>query len=90
MKKTAIAAAVLAALLLLAGCGEKNGPINGEEAQKIALKDAGLSAGKVTDIHTHVGEYEGAPCYSIHITVGDTEYEYVISAKGEILASEKN
>ena len=89
MKKRILAVIVLAALMLslFTACGSKGASvITPEKAQKIALKDAGLSADDVSDIHTHVVTEQGVAGYSIHITVGGTEYEYIIAAEtGEIL-----
>lgn len=87
--KRILALISLAALLLclLSGCGGSS-TVTADEAQDIALKDAGLKASEVDDVHTHLLTTDRIPSYSIHITVGDTEYEYVISAKGEILSSD--
>ena len=88
MKTRVIAILLLAALALslFAACGgNKSGLLTAEEAQKIALKDAGISARKA-DVHVHVTSFENIPCYNIHITLNDAEYEYFISAKdGTIL-----
>ncbi len=85
--KNYIAILTITALLLclLTGCGSR--VISASEAQNIALKDLGVSANEVQDAHTHVLTEGGKPSYSIHITVGDAEYEYVVSANGEILSS---
>ena len=74
-------------LFLLAACKDNSSSLlTAEQAQKIALEDAGLSADDVTDVHTHVGTYQNTPCYSIHITVDGVEYEFMIAAAtGEIL-----
>ncbi len=86
MKKYFVILTVTAILLsLLSGCS--GNPISASEAQNIALKDLGVSAADAQDVHTHVLTEGGKPGYSIHITVGDSEYEYVISADGEILSS---
>ena len=79
---------LLAALMLtlLTGCGSKESYVTEEQAKQIALEAAGLTADQVDDIHTHVGEYENIACYSVHLTVGDAEYEYVIAGMtGQIL-----
>lgn len=91
MKIRVITILVLAALMLslLTACNDDASVITPEKAQEIALEDAGLSAKDVTDVHTHVSSYEDVACYSIHITVDGTEYEYMIAAgTGEILYSE--
>lgn len=81
MKIRMIALVLILVLTLgmLAACGKK-GPVTQEEAQKIALKEAGLTASEVTDVHTHVTTVDGIPCYSIHITTADGEQSVVISA----------
>ena len=86
MKKRIIA---MIALLMLAlspftGC-KKNKTVTSQEAQEIALKAAGLTAGQVDDVHVHVTSYEGAACYQIHITVGQVEHTFYIDQSGEIL-----
>ncbi len=80
--------ALLAMLLcMFAACSNKT-VISAEDAQNIALEHVGLSPRQVDDIHTHVIDYEGYPRYSVHITVGDTDYEYLIDVvTGEILLS---
>ena len=86
MKKYIVILTITVLLLcLLTACSSK--AITASEAQNIAMKDLGVSASDVQDIHTHVLTEDGAPSYSIHITVGDAEYEYVISADGQILSS---
>lgn len=91
MKKRILTLVVVLAmaLSLFAACSNKSGTITSEQAQKIALKAAGLSASQVDDVHVHVESYDGVPCYQIHITDGDKEYTYYIAAKGgEILGQE--
>lgn len=86
--KIRVVAMVLVLVLslgMLAACG-KSGVVTQEEAQKIALKEAGLTASQVTDIHTHVTTVDGIPCYSVHITTEDDEFSVVINASdGSIL-----
>ena len=80
---------VLLVSMLCACGGKKSSVLTPEEAQKIVLKDAGLSAKDVEDIHTHVETYEGTACYNIHITLDGEEYSYLIDAKtGDILYSD--
>lgn len=86
MKKRilALALAAMLCLVLLTGCGKKS-VVTPQEAQKIALDHAGLTASQVTDIHAHVVTGE-VPCHSIHIVYKDTSYSYLIDAvSGEIL-----
>lgn len=80
--KTRMIALVLVLVLtlgMLAACGKK-GPVTQEEAQKLALKEAGLTQSQVTDVHTHVTTVDGIPCYSVHITTADGDFSVVISA----------
>lgn len=72
-------------LCLLTACGGSAITVN--EAQQIVMKDLGVSANDVQDIHSHVMTEGGKPSYSIHVTVGENEYEYVISSDGKILSS---
>ncbi len=87
MKKV-IAILILLALSvsLLAACGQKF--ITTEKAEKIALKEMGLTGEAVEAVHTHVAETADGPAYSIHVEYEGQTYEYVIlAATGEILSS---
>lgn len=76
--------AMLAAVLC--GCGSKSSIISVEEAQKIALAYAGITADEAGEIHVHAATHDNTPCYGIYITVNSTPYEYMIAAQtGEIL-----
>lgn len=92
MKKRIFPLLAVAALAvcLFAGCNSKqSAPITDETAQKLALKDAGLSKYDVADLHTHKGIQDNTIIYSIHFTVDAGTYVYVIDAMtGEILSSE--
>ena len=82
----AIFATLLLCVSLLAACS--SGPINAEKAQKIALDFAGLKASQVSDIHTHIIEQEGAPCFQIHMTTENGEITVVIdAATGEVIGN---
>jgi len=71
---------------LLAACG--NGAVNAEKAQKIALDHAGLKESQVSDIHTHVIEQEGVPCFQIHMTTEDGDITVVVDAStGEVIGN---
>ena len=90
MKKNVIAIMLLVvfSLSLLAGCSQKIKVVTSDEAQKIALEQAGISADQAEDIHTHIVTEQGLTCYSIHITAGDNAYSFIISAAdGAILSS---
>lgn len=87
MKKL-IAVLLVLVSVLFAACGNKNKVYSQEEAIAIALKDADLT--DYDEAHAHVSTEDGTVCYSIHITVGDTTYNYTIAAQGgEILAAGK-
>ena len=73
-------------LSLLVACS--TGPVNAEKAQKIALDHAGLKASQVSDIHTHVIEQEGVPCFQIHMTTENGEITVVVNASnGEVIGN---
>lgn len=78
------------ALSLLAGCGEEKSKfVTEKEAVAIAMEAAGVTEKQASDVHAHVGSYDGRPCYSIHITAGSVEYEIVIeAATGTVLREE--
>ena len=89
MMKRILAIVLLAALALtlFAACDKKEAlMLTAEEAQKVALKDLGISAKKASDVHTHTHMEGNIPCYNIHITYNGVEYEYLINAKtGDII-----
>lgn len=90
MKKRLFVSLILVAVLLslFTGCGSKSDVLTKEQAQKIALEEAGLTEKQATDIHTHIVTENGIPCYSVHITAGGKEFSFVISAAdGTVLAS---
>ncbi len=81
MKRRIFALLAIAVVLLslLSACGKK-GPLTQEEAQKIALEQAGLKETDVTDVHVHITSDNGIPCYSVHISSASGDYSYVIAA----------
>lgn len=91
MKKTIIALLLLAALALtlFAACGKKDSTVSTEEATKIALQEIGKTANQVDDVHVHATQYEGAPCYQIHITDGSQVFYVYIDQTGKVLHTEK-
>ena len=90
MKKRIIATVLLVVLCLgLFACGKKNTTITTEEAQKIALKEIGMTAAEVDDIHMHAAQYEGVACYQMHITAGDDVFYVYIDQTGKVLHTEK-
>lgn len=88
MKIRVISVLLLAALMLsvFTACGGSADVLTSEEAQKIALEEAGLTPEQVTDIHTHIVTENAVPCYSVHITAGEEEFSIIINAgTGEIV-----
>ena len=87
MKKRIFALLAIAVMLLglLTACGKK-GPVTQEEAQKIAMEHAGLTKKDVSDVHVHITNDNGIPCYSIHITTEEGDFSVVINAStGEVI-----
>ena len=83
-KRILLLCLTLCLLLSLAACGGSK-TISVEDAQQVVLADLGKTAGQV-EMHMHVGEYDGKPCYSIYVTVDGQTLEYLIdSSTGEIL-----
>lgn len=79
----ALMLALVLCLGLLAACDD--GTVTADEAASIALKDAGLKQSQA-DVHTHVGEHDGKPCFEIHVESSKGDYTYYIDAQtGEIL-----
>ena len=84
MKKFISLCLALLLVLTLTACG--GGAINAGKAQKIAAKDAGFKVSEIS-AHTHVVTGEnGIPCYNIHFSADGEDYNYMISAQGEILS----
>lgn len=88
MKKriTALVLFVTLILTLFSACGSNN-VITQEKAQQIALEHANVKEKDVTDIHIHVIEENGTPCYNIHFTVNGVSMTYNISPTGEVLSA---
>lgn len=84
---TAILVLLCMVLALFAACDSKKA-ITAEEAQQIVLDHAGVTESQASDVHTHITtNAEGIACYSIHITINGTSYEYLVHGKtGEILS----
>ena len=80
---------VILALSLFAACGKKNATISTTEAQKIALEEIGKTAAEVDDIHVHATQYNGKPCYQMHITAGDKVFYVYVDQTGKVLATQK-
>lgn len=63
--------------------------ITAEEAENIALKDAGIARGSVDFITSYAGRDDGIYLYEVEFFAGDKKYEYEIKASdGTILQSD--
>lgn len=71
------------ALGLLAGCGNK--VITQEEAMKIVAKDLGVSVNDLGSAHIHIASGD-VPGYNIYVTVDGHNYDYLVSADGQIIS----
>ena len=61
--------------------------ISAEQAQKIALKHAGLTAGQVTRLHVEPDVDDGTSLYEVQFIYNGREYDYEIDAhSGAILS----
>ena len=65
--------------------------ITQDQAENIALKYAGFTAGQVTHLRTEYEIDDGIPQYDVSFLAGDWEYEFEIDAKtGTILSYDKD
>lgn len=68
-----------------------NPALTPEEAQKIALKHAGVTADQVAALHTEYEIEHGTPIYDVEFHHREWEYDYEIHADtGEILSFSKD
>ena len=71
---------------IFAGCGKNF--LSTADAEKVALQDMEIKAKDADSIHTHGGEGENGPVYSVHVEYNGQTYEYIIQAMdGTILSS---
>ena len=92
MKKRIVAFILIAVMVLgmLTACGKK-GALTQEEAQKIALEHVGISQNDVSDLHVHIVQEQGIPCYSFHIASDKGDYTVLVHAgTGEIISTENS
>lgn len=62
-----------------------------EEAEAIALKEAGLTAEEITGLHSEYDIDDGVPEWEIDFYSGGWEYDYTIHAEnGTVLHSERD
>lgn len=92
MKKLQTILSILLMLTLLAGCAVSAATLpreeaavpeklTAEEAQAIALADAGLTAEAVRGLRTEFEIDDAVPEYEVDFRSGDTEYDYTIHAE---------
>lgn len=96
MKKRYVtgAAAILLAVAI-AGCG--NGAISSggsdigkDEAQRIAMEDAGVSESEVSRLRVSQDQEDGRKIYEVQFAQGSVDYEYeVLASNGDILTAER-
>ena len=91
---------LLVCAILLAGCGanspggsgnENRSYITREEAQNIALREAGVSTEDAVFENKEFDLDDGSPVYELEFRANGVEYEYDIHAEtGEILRAEQD
>lgn len=71
--------------------GLSQAAITKEEAESIALEQAGLTADQVTGLRTEYEIDDGVPRYEVQFRQGRWEYDYEINADtGEILSYDRD
>ena len=79
---------LLLALLLLSGCSDRKaaGMLTAEEAEQIALAQAGLTREEISGLHSEYDVERGIPVYEVEFTHNGREHDYHISAEnGQIV-----
>ena len=71
---------------LLTACSSKP-EITSAQAYQLVLDQLGDKSAGATDPHIHSGEYYGAACYNIYVTVDGQQMQYIVSKYGDILHS---
>lgn len=96
MTRRFCAALLVLTLSLLTGCaargtGQSEPMLTAEEAQAIALEDAGFAADQVTRLRTEPELRDRVPHYDVEFHEGRWDYEYEIHAEtGEVLSFDKD
>ncbi|MBE6983391.1 MAG: hypothetical protein E7435_03820 [Ruminococcaceae bacterium] len=88
-----VIAVILVGIVIFAAVGSRNddGPLSEDGAKKVVLNDLNVKESKVSSLHIHTTEEDGIPCYLVYITVGGTNWEYLINGlTGEILDKEES
>lgn len=87
MKKRFFTIILFAAFFgLMIGCG-KMADIGKDEAARIALEDAGYAETEVSRMRIAKDRDDGESIYEVEFTVGNTEYDYEISASDGTIIS---
>lgn len=88
-EETGLAQEGTAASVSEAGSSADQNLIPEEEAKSIALKDAGLTEGQISDIRIRLEKDDGIQQYEVEFYAGDKEYDYEIdAASGNILSKD--
>ncbi len=88
------AAAILLAVSI-AGCGNGarsngGGDIGKDEAQRIAMEDAGVNESEATRVRVSQDQEDGRKVYDVQFAQGSVDYEYeVLASNGDILTAER-
>ncbi len=83
MKAKSLLCAVCLGAVLMTGCGGKQAQmdfIGNEEAKRLALADAGLSAAQVQFTASELANRSGVDYYQVDFTAGGESYKYDIDA----------
>ena len=97
MKKRLLSLLTMTSLLisLLAACqvpiAKEDPKITAQEAEEIALEDAGLTRDQVKYLHSEYDFDDGIGYYEVQFTYEQLEYEYEIKASdGKIISFDKD
>lgn len=84
MIKRIICVAIVMCLLCtaFAACSTK---LTAEQAYEVVLNDLGEKASMAGQPHIHEGMFGDIPCYNIYVTVGNENWYYAVTTKGEIV-----
>ena len=87
-----VAAVVLLGIVIAVAVGGKSdGPLSVDDIKTVVLNDLGVRESQAGEIHAHPTTFEGAACYTVYITAGGKNWEYMIDAfTGEVLSKTEN
>ncbi len=84
MKKL-LALLLILCMVFCVGCAD-DGVVSQDDARKIAIEAMDVREKDVSETHIHISEYEGKPCFNVHLTVNGHSYEVIVDvATGEVL-----